>query len=133
MPPIDVFGGIQELLASSSTPITCLPSREELAEWVAEHDKIEQEAEQFDAGDMNRLKKFTKGEFIRCLFRCSPLISSSCDTTQPLSRGHRFNRSNSHHPACSRPAIALASWPSRELGTHVYSAHMGGTAATCLE
>lgn len=61
MPPIDVFGGVSELVASSTTPITCLPSREELAKWVAEHDKIEQEAEQFDAGDMNRLKKFTKG------------------------------------------------------------------------
>jgi hypothetical protein len=61
MPPIEVFAGIPELLASSTTPITSLPTREELVKWVAEHDKIEHEAEQFDAGDMSRLKKFTKG------------------------------------------------------------------------
>jgi hypothetical protein len=64
MPPIEVFAGVEEILASSTTPITSLPSREELAEWVVEHDKIEQETEQFDAGDMNRLKKFTKGTSI---------------------------------------------------------------------
>lgn len=68
MPPIEVFAGVEELLASSSTPITGLPSREELAKWVAEHDKIEHETEQFDAGDMNRLKKFTKGEW-SCILR----------------------------------------------------------------
>ncbi|CAE6424995.1 unnamed protein product [Rhizoctonia solani] len=69
MPPIEVFAGIPELLASSTTPITSLPTREELAKWVAQHDKIEHEAEQFDDGDMNRLKKFTKAATQRNLSR----------------------------------------------------------------
>ncbi|KAG8796303.1 hypothetical protein FRC12_000718 [Ceratobasidium sp. 428] len=69
MPPIEVFAGVEELVASSITPLTCLPSRKELAEWVVEHDRIERETEQFDSGDMNRLKKFTKTAAQRNLSR----------------------------------------------------------------
>ncbi|QRV73026.1 hypothetical protein RhiJN_01040 [Ceratobasidium sp. AG-Ba] len=69
MPPIEVFAGARELAASSTTPVTGLPTREELAEWVAEHDRIEQEAEQFDAGDMSRLKNLTKAATQRNLSR----------------------------------------------------------------
>ncbi|KAG8733220.1 hypothetical protein FRC11_007790, partial [Ceratobasidium sp. 423] len=86
MPPIEVFAGIPELLASSTTPITSLPTREELAKWVAEHDKIEQEAEQFDAGDMNRLKKFTKGGVKHTLLPCTPFTLNSAATQRNLSR-----------------------------------------------
>jgi hypothetical protein len=49
------------LVASSSTPTPGLPTREELDEWMKQHDAIEQEAERFDASDMKRLKKFAKG------------------------------------------------------------------------
>ncbi|CAE6424512.1 unnamed protein product [Rhizoctonia solani] len=87
MPPIEVFEGIPELLASSTTPITSLPTREELAKWVAEHDKIEHEAEQFDAGDMSRLKKFTKAATQRNLSReDTDLIEVTLTTLLALDR-----------------------------------------------
>ncbi|CAE6418687.1 unnamed protein product [Rhizoctonia solani] len=87
MPPIEVFAGIPELLASSTTPITSLPTREELAKWVTEHDKIEQEAEQFDAGDMSRLKKFTKAATQRNLSReDTDLIEVTLTTLLALDR-----------------------------------------------
>ncbi|KAF8681103.1 Growth-Arrest-Specific Protein 2 Domain [Rhizoctonia solani] len=87
MPPIEVFAGIQELLASSTTPITSLPTREELAKWVAEHDRIEHEAEQFDAGDMSRLKKFTKAATQRNLSReDTDLIEVTLTTLLALDR-----------------------------------------------
>ncbi|CAE6429914.1 unnamed protein product [Rhizoctonia solani] len=87
MPPIEVFAGIPELLASSTTPITSLPTREELAKWVTEHDKIEHEAEQFDAGDMSRLKKFTKAATQRNLSReDTDLIEVTLTTLLALDR-----------------------------------------------
>ncbi|QRW15920.1 hypothetical protein RhiXN_03921 [Rhizoctonia solani] len=87
MPPIEVFAGIQELLASSTAPITSLPTREELAKWVAEHDRIEHEAEQFDAGDMSRLKKFTKAATQRNLSReDTDLIEVTLTTLLALDR-----------------------------------------------
>jgi hypothetical protein len=60
MPPIDVFAGIEQLL--SSEPVDGLPSRTQIQAWLDEHDAIEKETEQFDSGDMLRLKKFAKGE-----------------------------------------------------------------------
>jgi hypothetical protein len=60
MPPIEVFAGIESLLESSG-PVPGLPTREELQSWLEEHDRIDAETEQFDTGDMNRLKKFAKG------------------------------------------------------------------------
>ncbi|CAE6487137.1 unnamed protein product [Rhizoctonia solani] len=87
MPPIEVFAGIPELLASSTTPITTLPTRDELANWVTEHDRIEHEAEQFDAGDMNRLKKFTKAATQRNLSReDTDLIEVTLTTLLALDR-----------------------------------------------
>ncbi|CAE7226528.1 unnamed protein product [Rhizoctonia solani] len=87
MPPIEVFAGIAELLASSTTPITSLPTREELAKWASEHDKIEHEAEQFDAGDMSRLKKFTKAATQRNLSReDTDLIEVTLTTLLALDR-----------------------------------------------
>lgn len=62
MPPIDVFHGVEHILPTNAgEPIEGLPTREEVAAWVVEHDKIEAETEQFDKGDMIRLKKFAKG------------------------------------------------------------------------
>ncbi|KAG9128284.1 hypothetical protein FRC07_001925, partial [Ceratobasidium sp. 392] len=87
MPQIEVFAGVEELVKSSTTPLTCLPSREELAEWVAEHDRIEQETEQFDAGDMNRLKKFTKGGLhYNLMVWCANAKFSQAATQRNLSR-----------------------------------------------
>ena len=63
MPPIDVFAGVEHILPTTSTePIPGLPTRQEVAEWLADHQKIESETEQFDKGDMIRLKKLAKGE-----------------------------------------------------------------------
>lgn len=39
-----------------------LPTREQLQEWMVEHDRIEKETEIFDSGELKKLKKFTKGE-----------------------------------------------------------------------
>ncbi|CCA73128.1 related to putative cytoplasmic structural protein [Serendipita indica DSM 11827] len=60
LPPVDLFSNLEFLVNASPTPIPGLPTREELAEWMKQHDAIEQEAERFDSNDMKRLKKFAK-------------------------------------------------------------------------
>ena len=47
----------------SATEVPGLPTREQLREWIVEHDKIEKETEIFDSGELRKLKKFTKGAF----------------------------------------------------------------------
>lgn len=63
MPPIEVFYGVEHILPTNSgEPVPGLPTRQEVTAWMAEHEKIEAETEQFDKGDMIRLKKMAKGE-----------------------------------------------------------------------
>lgn len=62
MTPIDVYAGSESLIASSDRVIG-LPTKEQLDTWVQEHEKIESETEQFDQGDMIRLKDFAKGVY----------------------------------------------------------------------
>ncbi|KAG8984242.1 hypothetical protein FRB94_000343 [Tulasnella sp. JGI-2019a] len=63
MPPIDVFQSVELILPTTpGVPIEGLPTHEEVVAWVAEHDRIEAETEQFDKGDMIRLKKFAKAK-----------------------------------------------------------------------
>lgn len=62
MPPIEVFAGL-DAVRSSAVEVPGLPTRAELEEWLAEHDRIEKETEIFDSGELRKLKKFTKGEF----------------------------------------------------------------------
>lgn len=63
MPPIDVFYGVEHILQTNSgKPVPGLPTRQEVAAWMAEHEKIEAETEQFDKGDMIRLKKMAKAK-----------------------------------------------------------------------
>ncbi|KAG8977812.1 hypothetical protein FRB90_008659, partial [Tulasnella sp. 427] len=63
MPPIEVFYGVDYILpANSGQPVPGLPTRQEVASWMAEHEKIEAETEQFDKGDMIRLKKMAKAK-----------------------------------------------------------------------
>ena len=61
---MDLFSNLEYLVHATPTPIPGLPTREQLDEWMKQHDAIEQEAEQFDANDMKRLKKFAKGALI---------------------------------------------------------------------
>ena len=79
MPPIEVFAGLEQLL--SSEPVKGLPSRKQLADWLVEHDAIEKETEQFDSGDMIRLKKFAKGTRI-----VTPTVTGPHTTLQPPPR-----------------------------------------------
>lgn len=60
LPQIEVFAGLDAVRASAAE-IPGLPSRAQLEEWVAEHDRIEKETEIFDSGELRKLKKFTKG------------------------------------------------------------------------
>lgn len=60
LPPIQVFVGL-DAVRTSAPDVPGLPTREELAQWLAEHDKIEKETEIFDSGELKKLKKFTKG------------------------------------------------------------------------
>ena len=60
LPPIQVFVGLDAVRASAEE-VPGLPTREELNQWLAEHDRIEKETEVFDSGELRKLKKFTKG------------------------------------------------------------------------
>ncbi|KAG6334387.1 hypothetical protein ID866_4708 [Astraeus odoratus] len=59
LPPIEVFVGI-DALRDSAESIPGLPTRQQLQEWLAEHDRIEKETEIFDSGELKKLRKFTK-------------------------------------------------------------------------
>ncbi|KAI0643758.1 hypothetical protein C8Q79DRAFT_153114 [Trametes meyenii] len=59
LPPIEVFAGL-DAVRQSAAEVPGLPTREQLKEWIAEHDKIEKETEIFDSGELRKLKKLTK-------------------------------------------------------------------------
>jgi hypothetical protein len=61
MPPIEVFAALDSLRSGSEEISRSLPTREELQNWLVEHDRIEKETEIFDAGEFKKLKQFTKG------------------------------------------------------------------------
>jgi hypothetical protein len=60
MPPVQVFVGLDAIRACMAD-IPGLPTREELQNWIVEHDKIAQETDIFDSGELRKLKKLTKG------------------------------------------------------------------------
>jgi hypothetical protein len=60
MAVIDVYAGSESLVTSSGR-VAGLPTREQLDIWTCEWENIESETEQFDQGDMIRLKDFAKG------------------------------------------------------------------------
>ena len=61
MPPIELFADLDAVRASSPAG-SGLPTREQLQQWLTEHDKIEKETEIFDSGELKKFKKFTKGQ-----------------------------------------------------------------------
>lgn len=63
LPPIQVFVGI-DAVRTSADSVPGLPSREQLQDWLAEHDRIEKETEIFDSGEFKKLRMFTKGMYL---------------------------------------------------------------------
>ncbi|KAJ7937306.1 hypothetical protein B0H13DRAFT_2246539 [Mycena leptocephala] len=59
MPPIEVFVGMDSIKASAEE-VPGLATRQELRQWLVEHDAIEKETEVFDSGELQTIKKFTK-------------------------------------------------------------------------
>ncbi|KAI9467273.1 hypothetical protein BJY52DRAFT_59540 [Lactarius psammicola] len=59
MPPIDVFADLDAVRASAPAE-SGLPTREQLEQWLIEHEKVEKETEIFDSGELKRFKKITK-------------------------------------------------------------------------
>lgn len=56
-----MFVGL-DAVKRSEVIVLGLPSRAEVQRWVEEHDRIAQETDVFDAGDLMKLKALTKGE-----------------------------------------------------------------------
>jgi hypothetical protein len=59
LPVIDVYAGSQHLREDASDE---RPSHQTLKFMIEELEALEQQTEQFDAGDMLKLKQFAKGE-----------------------------------------------------------------------
>ncbi|KAJ3812916.1 hypothetical protein F5876DRAFT_74375 [Lentinula aff. lateritia] len=59
MPPIEVFVGLDAIQVSAEE-VPGLPTREELKQWLAEHDTLEKETEIFDTGELKKLRNFTR-------------------------------------------------------------------------
>ncbi|KAG2158918.1 uncharacterized protein EDB93DRAFT_1325023 [Suillus bovinus] len=57
--PVQVFVGLGAI-RTSAEDIPGLPTREQLQEWLAEHDRIEKETEIFDSGELKKLRALTK-------------------------------------------------------------------------
>ncbi|KAF8211424.1 hypothetical protein K438DRAFT_41193 [Mycena galopus ATCC 62051] len=68
MPPIEVFVGMEAIRASAEE-VPGLPTRQQLQQWLVEHDTIEKETEIFDSGELKTIKKFTKAATQRNLSR----------------------------------------------------------------
>lgn len=68
LPPIECFVVLMptfrngEELPATEQETATLPTQEELDEMWAEQDRIEEEADRFDGGDLTRLRKMAKGE-----------------------------------------------------------------------
>jgi hypothetical protein len=67
MPLIELFADLDAVRASVPT-VSRLPTREQLKQWIIEHDKIEKETEIFDSGELKKFKEFTKGQSRVVLF-----------------------------------------------------------------
>jgi hypothetical protein len=71
LPPIECFAVLMPTFRDGEQVDiprnTALPTREELDEMWAEQDRIEEEADRFDGGDLTRLRKMAKGASYRLL------------------------------------------------------------------
>lgn len=97
MPPVEVFAAVNAFATCPEKVPPELPTRAQHDQWLKEHDKIEKETEIFDAGDMSKLKKLTKGTYItqlHCNITSRGLIS--CDPTQFIPGGYGPDRSQSY-------------------------------------
>lgn len=74
-----------DALQTSAEEVPGLPTREQLTQWLVEHDKIEKETEIFDSGELKKLKKFTKGEFTRNVISSSYIDILEAATQRILS------------------------------------------------
>ena len=94
LPPVEVFAGM-DAVRESATEVPGLPTREKLREWMVEHDKIEKETEIFDSGELQKLKKFTKGAYATGLLfvpRSKRVPRQSGRLQEPIGSGHRPHR-----------------------------------------
>ena len=94
MPPIELFAGL-DAVRTSADVVPGLPTREELKEWLVEHDKIEKETEAFDSGELKKFKQFTKGECQRLQSCHSCLESTLSSQLQPSAISPRRIRTSS--------------------------------------
>jgi len=98
MPPIELFADLDAIRAS--TPVVSgLPTREQLEQWLVEHNKVEKETEIFDSGELKKFKNFTMGECrVALFFSFSPFLilklddQCSCLEAQFIPARHRYHR-----------------------------------------
>ncbi|KAJ8461895.1 hypothetical protein ONZ45_g18130 [Pleurotus djamor] len=97
MPPIEVFVGLEDV-RNSALEVSGLPTRVELQQWLVNHDAIEKETEIFDAGEMKKLKKFTKAAAQRNLSpEDTDLIEITLTTIFDLDKLMHLLRDRSEH------------------------------------
>ncbi|KAF9247014.1 hypothetical protein BU15DRAFT_69858 [Melanogaster broomeanus] len=97
LPPIEVFVGI-DALRTSAESIPGLPTRKQLQEWLAEHDRIEKETEIFDSGELKKLRNITKAATQRHLSpEDTDLIELTLTTIYELDKLLHLLRDRSEH------------------------------------
>lgn len=87
LPPIEVFVGL-DAIRTSAADIPGLPTRKQLQEWLAEHDRIEKETEIFDSGELKKLRALTKGIGLLFSFQISADDGTSGYTEASFTRRH---------------------------------------------
>ena len=80
-------------MRASELDVPGLPTREQLREWMVEHDRIEKETEVFDSGELKKLKKFTKGEYALNASSVNGQAHQrgSCYTAESIASGYGSN------------------------------------------
>jgi len=79
MTPIELFSDLDAVRASTAAT-SGLPTREQLEQWLIEHDKIDKETEIFDSGELKRFKNITMGQSRAAFFS----LPSSAEVERPM-------------------------------------------------
>ncbi|EPQ59376.1 hypothetical protein GLOTRDRAFT_136260 [Gloeophyllum trabeum ATCC 11539] len=130
LPPIEVFAGLDAVRASAET-VPGLPTREQLQEWMVEHDRIEKETEIFDSGELKKLREVTKAASKRNLSpEDTDLIELTLTTIYKLDKLLHLLRDRTEHLDLLSTRLT---WEEHRIGAWVEYRHVSQELREFLE
>lgn len=131
IPKNDNHGDLQFMRSGEADSQWQLPDQDQVKAWKRERDEIEEQVLEFDGGDLERMKKMTRGELYTgtCL-RPSADKSASRYITSPDSTVDTSRIHHSRSYRFDRPyfIIVTAAWPYTRFGDASSSMGSGSVA-----